>query len=63
MLALADTLPYGMGETLRLQANYETGVGPPLHEALGIDERSAQRRLTNARKAFWKLTDDEVDDG
>ena len=55
LFEIAAELPRGMSETLKLQTDFVRGLGPPLHEALGIDERSAQRRLFRAQKACLRI--------
>jgi hypothetical protein len=57
LLAIAVSLPRGMAATMLCQAGFVTGEGPALHEALGIDERSARRRLARAQDAVLELAE------
>jgi hypothetical protein len=57
LLAIAVTLPRGMAATMLAQAGFVTGEGPALHEALGIDERSARRRLARAQDAVIEIAE------
>jgi hypothetical protein len=57
LLAIAVSLPRGMASTMLAQAGFVTGEGPALHEALGIDERSARRRLARAQDAVIEIAE------
>ncbi len=57
LLAIAVSLPRGMASTMLFQAGFVMGDGPALHEALGIDERSARRRLARAQDAVIELAE------
>jgi len=53
---VSESLPEGMARTLLAQSAHEMGDGPPLHEALGIDRRSADKRLARARIAVLRIS-------
>ena len=57
LLAISVSLPRGMASTILAQAGFVTGDGPALHEALGIDERSARRRLARAQDAVIEMAE------
>jgi hypothetical protein len=57
LLKIAVSLPRGMASTMLFQAGFVAGDGPPLHEALEIDERSASRRLARAQDAVIEIAE------
>ncbi len=59
LMRISGSLPRQMAATIMCQAAFVMGEGPPLHEALGIDERSAQRRLARAQSAVVALAEGE----
>ena len=52
---IAESLPRGMARTMLAQEALMAGDGPPLDEALGIDARSARRRLARAQDAVMAI--------
>jgi hypothetical protein len=59
LLEIAASLPRGMAKTVLAKAAYEMGEAPPLHEQLGIDVRSAGRRLSRAQNAVMAIAQGE----
>jgi hypothetical protein len=60
LLEIAAALPGSTGRTIRAQAAYEMGNGPPLAEVLGIDRRTADLRLARARIAVMRIARGEI---
>ncbi len=55
LLKIATSLGGGMAQTMLAQAAHEMGDGRPLHEVLGVDRRSADKRLARARIAVLQI--------
>jgi len=51
LLEIVGALPEQMGRTMLAYLAYQMGDGPPLHEALGVERRVAEKRLARAKKA------------
>jgi hypothetical protein len=63
LLEIALTLPGSLRKTLLARMAHEMGDGPPLPEALGIDRRSADKRLARARAAVLRIARGEGAEG
>jgi hypothetical protein len=55
LLEIATGLPEQMGKTLLAYLAYQMGDGPPLHEALGLERRVAEKRLARAKRAVRRI--------
>jgi hypothetical protein len=51
LLEIAGSLPERMGKTILAYLAYQMGDGPPLHAALGVERRVAEKRLARAKRA------------
>jgi len=60
MMEIAASLPGGMAKTILAQAAHEMGDGPPLHEVLALDRRTADKRLARARIAVLRIARGET---
>jgi hypothetical protein len=59
LMAISVSLPRSLAATIMCQVGLVMGDGPALHEALGIDERSARRRLARAQDAVLAMAEGE----
>jgi hypothetical protein len=55
LLQIAAGLPRGMAKTVLAHAAHELGEGPPVEEVLGLDRRTAQRRLWHAQAVVLRI--------